>query len=67
MVQVHVWIDTGSMRTLTQRVHPKNSGSASMDYTIEECSLKVRKMQEPQEYVHPNSGFRGEETESLAG
>ena len=55
------------MRTLSWRVHPKNSGSASMDYTIEECSLKVRKMQEPQEYVHPNSGFRGEETESLAG
>ena len=46
MVQVHVWIDTGSMRTLTQRVHPKSSGSASMDYTIEEHSLKVREMQE---------------------
>jgi len=28
-------------------VHLKNSASASMDYTIEEHSLKVREMQEP--------------------
>jgi len=36
------------MRTLT---HPKTSGSACMDYIIEEHSLKVREMQGPQEYA----------------
>ena len=39
------------MRTVTRCVHPKNSASASMDYTIEEHSLRVREMQEPQEYA----------------
>ena len=48
LVQVHVWIDTG-VCGLGHGV--KNSGSATMDYTIEECSLKVREMQEPQEYA----------------
>ena len=31
---------------------------------IEERSLEVMEMQEPQEYACPNSVFRGEETES---
>jgi len=29
----------------------KNNVSVSIDHTIEECSLKVREMQEPQEYA----------------
>jgi len=39
------------MRTVTRCVHLKNSASASMDYTIEEHSFRVREMQEPQEYA----------------
>jgi len=40
------------MRTLAQHVHPKNSGSASMDPRRDtECSLKLREMQEAQEYA----------------
>ena len=37
------------MWTLTRHVHPKNSGSASMDYR--RVFLKVMEMQEPQDYA----------------
>ena len=37
------------MRTLTQRVHPKNGASATMD--LRRDRLELREMQEAQEYT----------------